>query len=77
MYLSFFESRSHVPGEPLEKWQVDLDVPAVNAERFDIVTRTYLFKLDLDLEAMPRRGVLKAFFVGNDDREMSDTIDLE
>jgi hypothetical protein len=77
MYLSFYTSRAHVPGEPIEKWLIDLDVPSVNAERFDIVTRTYLFKLDLEFDEMPQRGVLKAFFVGGDESEMSDTLDVE
>lgn len=74
MQIELLPSRSG--GEPLA-WTVDLTVPATNAMHFDVITRTYLFKLGLEPQDMTGTRTLQVSFFGSEGREFGDRMSLE
>ena len=70
-YLSLLDGRE-LGVEPLHKWEIDLSSTEANASHFDVVTRTYLIKLRLELDCLPDRGVLQAVFLSADGGQFRD-----
>ena len=54
----------------LTNWDLDLTDLEVNARHFDVVTRTYLFRLDLEETDLPAAVELRAYFESADGRLM-------
>ena len=50
----------------LENWNEDLRDLTVNLTHFDDVTRTYLFRLQVDEALLPKRAMLKVRFLSAD-----------
>jgi hypothetical protein len=61
-------------GTPLINWNQDIRDLQLNHRYFDDVTRTYLFKLDVDPEKVPREPELRAYFLSADGRKMEATL---
>lgn len=57
-------------------WTVDLRDLKANATHFDAVTRTYLFRLELEPEQIPRQPELRITFQGIDGATMSHRQDV-
>jgi hypothetical protein len=53
----------------LNEWIVDLEDRQQNTLHFDTVTRTYLFKLQVDPATLPAEVLLRASFHGADGRD--------
>ena len=68
VYLELDVPSDEVPPSPASTWLIDLRDPEANANHFDIVTRTYLFKLDFGNEKPPTR--IDATYVGADGQEL-------
>jgi hypothetical protein len=56
--------------EPVAKWAADLWLPEVNRERYDPVTRTYLFTLQIDEHLIPLSPQLYVFFLSADGKRL-------
>ena len=55
----------------LMTWNLDLRDPTFNRERYDVVTRTYLFGLEPDPgETIPDQPALKAYYLTGDGRPL-------
>ncbi|UCD74703.1 MAG: hypothetical protein JSV91_13055 [Phycisphaerales bacterium] len=68
-----FDLHSALPSEDarsLENWNKDLRDLAENLNHFDDVTRTYLFRLEIEESLLPRRPMLKAYFLSADGATM-------
>lgn len=61
------------PGEasPIDSWRVDLTDLAVNAQRFDDVSRTYLLRLRVGPDELPARATLRASYRAADGRTLN------
>jgi hypothetical protein len=49
-------------------WELDLEDLTINRERYDEITRTYLFPLETQQEALPDRPELRAYMLSADGR---------
>ena len=58
--------------EPIRTWAKDLGNLTVNLEHFDDLTRTYLFRLEIDPARIPPEPELRAYFHSWDGRRMQD-----
>jgi len=56
--------------EPLETWALNLADPQVNADHYDDLTRTYLFRLEFDPLVLPDRPEIRAYFRSSDGRRL-------
>jgi hypothetical protein len=63
--LDLHKGRSTL-GDPMSSWNLDLRDVTVNRERFDDVTRTYLFRLDIQDLTLPTRATLTVYFLSAD-----------
>jgi hypothetical protein len=61
---------------PVELWNQDLRDLAVNQRQFDVVTRTYLFRLQLDDPSLPPQPELHAYFLSVDGQTMEASMKL-
>lgn len=57
-------------GEPIHVWAQDLLEPARNQQHFDIVTRTYLLRLEIDPNLFPETAELRVSFNSVDGQSM-------
>lgn len=57
--------------EAIGTWNQDLRDVAVNRRQYDDVTRTYLFRMEVDAASLPEKPELRAFFLSATGREMS------
>jgi hypothetical protein len=57
-------------------WTVDLRDESANATHFDAVTRTYLFRLELTPDELPRQPELRIMYQGADGATMSHRQDV-
>jgi hypothetical protein len=55
---------------PIETWTENLGDMSVNHDHYDDLTRTYLFRLQLDTEDLPEQTELRAYFRSADGRRM-------
>ena len=59
------------PGsKPMAAWAADLWDPEVNRERYDEVTRTYLFSLQIDEQQLPMSPQLHVFVLAADGKQL-------
>jgi hypothetical protein len=58
------------PAHAIKTWNLDLTNLSFNRQHYDDVTRTYLFKLEVDRPDLEGRPELRAFFLGIDGRMM-------
>ena len=56
--------------QPVHVWSQDLLQPARNQQHFDVVTRTYLLRLELDPKTFPETAELRASFNSVDGQSM-------
>jgi len=56
--------------QPVHVWAQDLLEPARNQQHFDVVTRTYLLRLELDPGKFPEQAELRASFNSVDGQSM-------
>jgi hypothetical protein len=60
--------------EPIQLWNQDLRDLAANRKQYDMVYRTYLYRLQIDPATFPAQPELRAYFLGNDGRELEATL---
>ena len=70
--IDLYDLSGVTPRGPLATWEMDLSDPATNLERYDDVTRTYLFTLDTELEELPAGPELRAYFLSADGRPLKE-----
>ena len=58
-------------------WDVNLLDPDTNRTHFDVVTSTYLFKLDVSQTQLASRMELRAVFVNADTSEFESSLDVK
>jgi len=63
--------------DPLETWNLNLRDPAVNAQQYDDVTRTYLMRLQIDPARLTPQPELRAYFVGANGALLNGTMPLK
>jgi hypothetical protein len=73
-YLALFLDPADIPLSPVQKWEIDLQSLDANRVHFDLVTRTYLFKLRVEPPTLPEQGIVRAFFASADGREFEDRL---
>jgi hypothetical protein len=75
--IEFVASASRNPLAPDQNWDIELRDLDANATHFDEVTRTYLFKLEIEGATMPS-GILTARYLGaaEGSRELSARYEL-
>ena len=61
----------------VEIWNQDLRDPMLNQRQFDVVTRTYLFRLELDRQLFPQAPQLNAFFVSMDGQKLDASMKIK
>ena len=70
--LTLLTPNTEPAAAPIRQWQdIDLSSGAINAQRFDTVTRTYLLKLQVDPSKLPAQCELKAVFTSSDGQTYS------
>ena len=67
---------SNVNAEPVSKWQDDLWDPQINRDRYDEITRTYLFRLKMDGQQVPQAAQIRVYFLSGDGKRLQDTYSL-
>jgi len=70
--IDLYDLSGVAPRGPLATWEMDLSDPATNRKRYDDVTRTYLFTLDTELEELPARPELRAYFLSVDGQPLKE-----
>ena len=74
--LLVFDLYDAAPGadlsEPIQTWENDLSDLTVNLEHYDDLTRTYLFRLEIDPAQIPPEPELRAYFHSSRGRRMQD-----
>lgn len=60
-------------GDVVEEWNNDLRSESSNALHFDDITRTYLFRLELDSQYSTRDAELRAYFLSIDNSRLTAT----
>ena len=74
MDIDLFDAdASKFMAEAIGSWTTDLSDLEVNQAHFDVVTRTYLFRLEVAEVAMPELPELRAFFTSGDGRHLQAT----
>jgi hypothetical protein len=58
---------------PVATWSRDLRNLPTNARHYDEVTRTYLFRLEVEGAAFPQQPEVRAYFLGADGQRLRDT----
>jgi hypothetical protein len=56
--------------EPLQIWNQDLRDLALNRRQYDDVTRTYLFRLEIDSAIFPEQPELRAYFLAENGQQL-------
>lgn len=69
--LDLHDASDETPGGTIAEWNLDLRDLDFNRERFDDVTFTYLFRLDVDPDQIPPAPVLWAYYLSDDAEELS------
>lgn len=64
-------------GEKLQEWNIDLRELDRNRDHFDVVTRTYLFRLEVDPELLIPRMELHGRYISEDGRSFDASFLLE
>ena len=64
--IDLHDALSGAPGQAMRTWELDLRDPAVNRNRYDDVTRTYMFPLDTEMQQLPEEPELRAYFLSAD-----------
>jgi hypothetical protein len=62
--------------EPVQIWNQDLRDLELNRRQYETVTRTYLFRLEIDASVFPNDPELKAFFLSADGQTLAATMRL-
>lgn len=61
-----------LPTGAIASWEMDLRDQVTNRQRYDDVTRTYLFPLDTELGQLPEKPELRAYFLSADGRPLNE-----
>lgn len=61
-------SRDH---EPVQIWNQNLRDLALNNRQYEVVTRTYLFRLEIETSVFPDQPELRAYFLSADGQELA------
>ncbi len=69
--LDLYDDADESPAGSRAEWNVDLRDADVNRERFDDVTLTYLFRLEVDEHQLPDEPVLRAYFLSDDGADLT------
>jgi hypothetical protein len=72
--IDLYDASANFPTQPVTTWEMDLRDLAINRQRYDDVTRTYLFPLDTELDPLPRRPELRAYFLSADGRPLTEDV---
>ena len=56
--------------DPIQLWNQDLRDMDANRRQYDMVYRTYLFRLQIDPATFPAHPELRAYYLGNDGKEL-------
>lgn len=56
--------------DALRTWNQDLRDLSINRQRYDDITRTYLFRLEMDQTELPQGAQLRAFFLSIDGQHL-------
>lgn len=62
--------------EPVQLWNQDLRDLELNRRQYETVTRTYLFRLEIDASVFPKDPELRAYFLSADGQELSERMRL-
>ena len=74
--IDLYATRGANSREPRKQWEIDLRTLADNANHFDVVTRTYLFKLKIDASDVAEPTQLRVHADGIDGRSYTDRLDI-
>lgn len=61
----------------IQTWNQDLRDLEVNRRQYDDVTRTYVFRLEVDSDRFPGQPKLWAFYLGEDGQELEASMEIK
>src|SRR5688572_30250275 len=62
--------------EPIQVWNQNLRDLELNNRQYEVVTRTYLFRLEIETSVFPDQPELRAYFLSADGQEITAQMDL-
>lgn len=74
--LDLYDASNESPAGSRAEWNLDLRDRDFNHERFDDVTLTYLFRLEIGPEELPEHPVVWAYFLSDDGADLSARLEL-
>lgn len=57
-------------GDPVQVWNQNLRDLALNHRQYEVVTLTYLFRLEIETSVFPEQPELRVYFLGADGQEL-------